>query len=84
MEKTFTKIVPLRPIDKNRSSVIDELAALDYQLGVIAKELTNIQQWDESGKDSAVNTARRALDTALQRSYRAKQVAQGLKVNKPT
>ena len=77
-------VVPLHPHDKERSTVEDELNALDFQLGEIAKQLSNIEEWDDSGRAHAIKTARRALDTAAQRSYRAKQIAQGLKVNKPT
>lgn len=84
MPRSDQKIVHLKPIDNTRSSVVEELDSLDYQLSLISRELSNIEEFDECGRGHAIKSARRALDTALQRSYRAKQVSKGIKVNKAT
>jgi len=78
------KITSIKPIDHTLSSVTEELDAFDYQLSQISIELSNIEQFDNAGRGHAIKNARRALETALQRSYRAKQIARGISVNKAT
>lgn len=66
------------------SSVEAELEALDHQLGRVSQELTNIGNWNKDGQEHAIQCARKNLETALQRSYRAVQISKGLAVYKST
>lgn len=70
------------PEDPNLSTVGEELKALDWQLSELARTLTDVAGCDGSSRDYAIKRARRHLDTAIQRSFRAQQIAQGLKVPK--
>lgn len=82
MSRTAT-VHPIWPTDPNRSSVIDEIDAMDWQFSEMARLLTDIERYpDPSARAGAVKEARRRLDTLVQRAYRAKQVARGLRVPK--
>lgn len=68
-------------LDPERSSVEEELKALDWQLGEIARLLGDIERF--KGDDGhSIKQARRHLDTALQRSHRAQQIARSIRVTK--
>jgi hypothetical protein len=70
-------------LDPERSSVEEELKALDWQLAEIARLLGDIERF--KGDDGySIKQARRHLDTALQRSHRAQQIARGIRVTKAT
>lgn len=80
----MTNIVQLRPKDPESSTVELELDALEAALRDINVELINIEQWDDAGgRDYAIGIARRAVNTAAQRVYRAKLISRGVKVNIP-
>lgn len=68
--------------DPDRSTVEEELDALDWQLCEIARTLTEAESANHTVREYAIKAARRHLDTAIQRSHRAKQIAKGLKVPK--
>lgn len=54
---------------------------MDWQVCELAKLLTEVERSsDETGRAFAVGQARRRLDALLQRSYRAQQIARGLRV----
>lgn len=70
-------------LDPNRSTVEEELQALDWQLRNVALILRDIER--SKGVDPiALNRAVEHLDTAVQRSHRAQQIAKGLRVTKAT
>lgn len=70
-------------IDPERSSVEEELKALDWQLAEIARLLGDIERF--KGDDGhSIKQARRHLNSALQRSHRAQQIAHGIRVTKAT
>lgn len=71
-----------RMSDPDRSTVEEELKALDWQLSEIARCLSEIESGNRAGGDHAIKRARRHLDTALQRSHRAKQISIGIRVPK--
>lgn len=80
----MNNVIQLRPNDTDSSTVELELEALDQQLRTINVELINLEQWDdEAGRDYALSLSRQALNTAVQRSYRAKQISRGIRVNIP-
>ena len=80
----MNNVVQLRPNDPESSTVELELEALDRQLRTIEMELNNVTAWDdEAGRDYAIMMAYRALNIAIQRSYRAKQISRGIRVNIP-
>ncbi|ELG7182301.1 TPA: hypothetical protein ACP3ZG_004803 [Pseudomonas aeruginosa] len=73
----------IHPYDPNRSTILEELDAMDWQFSQLARLLTEIEKTpDAYGRDISVREARRRLDTLLQRSYRANQIARGLRVPK--
>lgn len=77
----MTKVSRIHPHDPNRATISEELEALDWQVCELARLLTEVEQSrDETGKAYAVEQARRHLNALLQRSYRAQQIARGLKV----
>lgn len=54
---------------------------MDWQVCELAKLLTEVERSsDETGRAFAAGQARRRLDALLQRSYRAQQIARGLRV----
>ncbi|WP_432472072.1 hypothetical protein [Amphritea sp. HPY] len=77
-----TKVTQLRPVERDRSTVSDELDALDWSLQQIAVRLSLIEGFSTPDGGYSVESARRHLNDAVQRSYRAKQVSRGLKVYK--
>lgn len=66
--------------DPDRSTIEEELDALDWQLREIARTLTEAESPNQTVREYAIKAIRRHLDTAIQRSYRAKQIAKGLRV----
>jgi len=73
----------IHPHDPNRSTILEELDAMDWQFSQLARLLTEIEGTpDAHGRACSVREARRRLDTLLQRSYRANQIARGLRVPK--
>ena len=76
------KVTHLRPVESDRSTVSEELDALDWSLQQIAERLSLIEGFSTPDGGYAVESARRYLNDALQRSHRAKQVSRGLKVYK--
>lgn len=81
--RAMASVSYIHPHDPNRSTIIEELDAMDWQFSQLARLLTEIEGTpDAHGRGCSVREARRRLDTLLQRSYRAKQVARGLRVPK--
>lgn len=73
----------IHPHDPNRSTIHEELDAMDWQFSQLARLLTEIEGApDAHGRGCSLREARRRLDTLLQRSYRANQIARGLRVPK--
>lgn len=70
-----SSVVYLRPPDPERSTIADEIAALEWQLGEIARNLAE-------GDSSTNKTTLWRLNRILQHSYRIEQMARGLKVLK--
>lgn len=71
--------------EPNYSTVVDELNALDWQLSEIGRSLNSIEmRKDATGRESEIRMARHRLNTAVQRSHRAQQIASGLRVPKST
>lgn len=69
--------------DINRSSVGEEIDAMDWEFSNLSRLLTELEkQPDESSRGFMVKEARRCLDTLVQRAFRAKQISRGLRVTK--
>lgn len=69
--------------DPELSSVAEEVDAIEWPLGEIAKALTEMQtQPSTSERSHIAKRARSYLDTVLLRAFRAKQISQGLRVHK--
>ncbi|MCY9861331.1 hypothetical protein OTK49_02220 [Vibrio coralliirubri] len=73
-------VVELFPVDKDRSSVREELDALDYQLGTIARSIHLIEKHNSISNEWELQSVKRAIDRIAQRAYRAEQCSRGLKV----
>lgn len=72
-----------KALDPDLSTIKDELSALDWQLSEIARILHEVAKCrDETGRVGLIASARRCLDRAVQRSYRATQLHEGLRVFK--
>lgn len=84
LERIITKIREdaQKVLDPDRSTIKEELDALDWQLSEIARHLSDMEKFNDAGKEYAIAQARRCLNTSIQRSYRAKQLADGLRVLK--
>ena len=78
------KVVDLHPNEDNRSSVQEELDALNWQLQQIMISIGKIAEFNSLSNDYEIDSIRRSVSTARQRSYRAEQCARGLKVWKAT
>lgn len=75
----------IHPQDPSRSTVLDELDAMGWQFSQLARLITEIERaQDASERGFAAREARRRLDTLVQRSHRANQIARGLRVPKAT
>lgn len=73
----------IKPADPDRSTVVDEVDAMDWDFSELAKLLTQLEEQPSlSSRQFIVKEARRRLDTLVQRAYRAKQIARGLRVTK--
>ncbi|WP_163372892.1 hypothetical protein [Endozoicomonas acroporae] len=81
---TNKKVVDLHPSENDRSSVQEELDALNYQLKLVMKSIGKIAEFNNLVNVWEVESIQRAVSTARQRSYRAEQCALGLKVLKAT
>lgn len=68
--------------DPDRSTIEDDLDALVWQLREIARTLTEAESPNQSVRQYALKAIREHLDTAIQRSYRAKQIDKGQRVPK--
>ncbi|RRS16532.1 hypothetical protein IPC1147_33560 [Pseudomonas aeruginosa] len=75
----MTKVRSILPHDPARSTVAEELEALDLQICELAMLLTELESAQRCEMD-IVSRARRRLNTMLQRSYRAQQIVRGLRV----
>lgn len=74
-----------RMLDPNRSTVAEEIDAMDWQFSELARLITDLEkQPDKTAREFAAKMARRHLDTLLQRAYRAKLIAQGQRITKST
>lgn len=79
----MSNVHSLHQADENRSSVGEEIDAMDWQFSQLARLLTDLEkQPDASSREYIAKEARRRLDTLVQRAYRAKQIARGLRVPK--
>ncbi|WP_219096288.1 hypothetical protein [Pseudomonas sp. UMAB-40] len=79
----MTNIHSIHPLDKTRSTVGEEIDAMDWEFSNLARLLTELEtQPDESTRTFIAKEARRRLDRLVQRAYRAKQITCGLKVTK--
>lgn len=79
----MAKVRSIRPYDPNRSTILDELDAMDWQFSQLARLLTEIEGTpDAAARGCSLREARRRLDTLVQRTYRANQIARGLRVPK--
>ncbi|MFA0809366.1 hypothetical protein [Microbulbifer epialgicus] len=78
----MNKIVNLRPVDPSLSSVEVELDALEKELEKISGELERIFGVSTYEEEHSIKYVRRALNNALVRSYRAKQISRGLRVTR--
>lgn len=78
-EQQLTRVRSIFPEDPARSTVEEELEALDLQISELATLLTELESAQRCEVD-IVGRARRRLNTMLQRSYRAQQIARGLRV----
>ena len=79
-QRPTEKVIDLHPSERNRSSVSDELDSLEYELSTIMRSVSNIAFYNGIENDYEIDAIRRCVNTALQRSYRARQCARGLKV----
>ena len=71
--------------DENRSSVGEEVAAMDWDFSNLGRLLSELEaQPDQYARACMVKEARRRLDKLVQRAYRAQQIASGLRVLKVT
>lgn len=72
-----------KALDPNRSSVADEIDAMDWQFSELARLITDLEnQSDKSLREITAKSARYRLDVILQRAYRAKIISQGQRVTK--
>lgn len=79
----MSNVHSIHQADKNRSSVCEEIDAMDWQFSELARLLTELEkQPDACGRGYMAKEARRRLDTLVQRAFRAKQIARGLRVPK--
>ena len=78
------KVVDLHPSEDKRSSVQEELEALNLELQQIMIYIGKIEEYNDLVNSFEVDSIRRSINTAAQRSYRAEQCARGLKVWKAT
>lgn len=75
----------IKALDPNRSTVAEEIDAMDWQFSELARLITAIEkQSDKTAREFAAKTARRHLETLVQRAYRAKLIAQGKRITKST
>jgi hypothetical protein len=71
--------------DPTCSTVGEEIDAMDWQFSELARRITELESYqDETAREYAAKAARRHLDVLVQRAYRAKLIAQGQHVAKPT
>lgn len=69
--------------DSNRSSVGDEIDAMDWSFSELSRLLTDLEKEpNASAREYIAKTARRRLDTLVQRAFRAGQIARGIRVPK--
>ncbi|UDM18872.1 hypothetical protein [Vogesella sp. XCS3] len=72
-----------KELDPNRSTVAEEIDAMDWQLSELARLITDLErQTDRTAREFMANSARRHLDTLVQRVYRAKLISLGQRVTK--
>jgi hypothetical protein len=72
-----------RALDPTRSTVQEEIDAMDWQFGELARRISELESsQDRTAREFAAKAARRHLDTLVQRAHRAKLIAQGLRVTK--
>lgn len=70
-------------LDPDRSTVPDEIDAMDWQFSQLARLITDLENYQDKGaRGYAARSARRHLDTLVQRAFRAKLIAQGQRVTK--
>ena len=77
-------VVDLYVKDNNRSSVEEELNAMNFNLNQIMISLEKISRYNEIVNDYEIDLIRRNVKIARQRSYRAEQCSRGLTVFKAT
>lgn len=77
----MTNVHTIHTQDSNRSTVVEEIDAMDWQFSNLFRLIAEMEgQNSESSREYLAKEARRRLDTIVQRAYRAKQVARGLRV----
>lgn len=70
-------------LDPNRSTVAEELDAMEWQFSELARLITDLErQADRTAREFMAESARRHLNTIVQRAYRAKLVSLGQRVTK--
>jgi len=80
--KPRPKVFDLHPKDEQRSSVKDEINAMDYPLRRILEAVGKIQEYNNLCNDHEIDAIRQAVNKIAQRGYRAEQCSRGLKVYK--
>lgn len=72
-----------KALDPNRSSVADEIDAMDWHFSELARLITDlVAQQDKALREVTADTARYRLNIIFQRAYRAKLISQGQRVTK--
>lgn len=81
----MSNVHSLKPHDVDRSSVTEEVQAMDWDFSNLSRLLGELEsQPDESSRGFIVKEARRRLNNLVQRAYRAEQLSRGLRVTKAT
>lgn len=65
------------------STIKEELEAAKWSLSQAQKELSKFESYNESGKEYVVMAAKRELEVAFQRIYRAMLIDEGRKIEVP-
>lgn len=72
-----------KALDPDRSTVAEEVDAMDWSLSELARLITDLECLDDStAREFTAKSARRHLNNVCQRAYRAKLIASGQRVTK--
>lgn len=75
----------VQALDPTRSSVGEEIDAMDWQFGELARRITELERCDDkTAREYSAKAARRHLDVLVQRAYRAKLISQGQRIPRAT